>query len=161
MGSELKNVSSESYPEPQYIKDGNSEYQAQKSVRWSDYIKRNLNAVQVKEILVANMETNNTNPLASNLRRRANAIQGLESKFKRNRNRIPRTLLGLQKLTEFDSLRREDTEGSESASPAFNPTSPPYTVETTESSGKVQTQGQGTTLEFTSIQEPEPAMERF
>ena len=128
---------------------------------WSDYMtsKKNLNAVQVKELLVDNMETNNTNPHASHLRRGANAIQGLESNFKRRRNRIPRTPIGLEKLNKEDSPSEEDTEGSESASPAFDPTSPPYLVETTESSGKARTQGQGTTLEFTPVREPEPAVD--
>ena len=101
------------------------------SDRWSDYMtsKKNLNAVQVKELLVDNMETNNTNPHASHLRRGANAIQGLESNFKRRRNRIPRTPIGLEKLNKEDSPSEEDTEGSDSESPAFDPTSPPYSVE--------------------------------
>ena len=104
------------------------------SDRWSDYMtsKTNLNAVQVKELLVDNMETNNTNPHASHLRRGANAIQGLESNFKRKRNRRPITPLGLKKINELDSSSDEYTEGSDSASPAFDPTSPPYSVETTE-----------------------------
>ena len=73
---------------------------------WSDYMtsKKNLNAVQVKELLVDNMETNNTNPHASHLRRGANAIQGLESNFKRRRNRIPRTPIGLEKLNKDGQL---------------------------------------------------------
>ena len=58
------------------------------SDRWSDYMTstKNLHAVQVKELLVDNMETNNTNPNASHLRRGANAIQVLESNFKCERN---------------------------------------------------------------------------
>ena len=50
----------------------------------------------------------------------------------------------------------EYTEGSESKSPAYNP---PYSVESTESSGIAQTQGQGTTLDFTPIREPERAVD--
>ena len=59
----------------------------------------------------------------------------------------------------MDSSSDENTEGSESASPAFDPTSPPYLVETTESSGNARIQGQGTTLEFTPVREPEPAVD--
>ena len=79
------------------------------SDRWSDYMtsKKNLNAVQVKERLVDNMETNNTNPHASHLRRGANAIQGL-----RKRNRIPITSIRLKKINELDSSSDEYTEGS-------------------------------------------------
>ena len=105
------------------------------------------------------METNNTNPHASHLRRGANAIQGLISSSKRQKNRIPVTPRGLQKVNEMESSSDDNTEGSESASAAFDPTSPPYSVETTESSGKARTQGQGTTLEFTPVREPEPAVD--
>ena len=59
----------------------------------------------------------------------------------------------------MDSSSVEYTEGSESASPAFDPTSPPYSVKTTESSGKARIQGQGTALEFTPLREPEPAVD--
>ena len=47
------------------------------SDKWSDYMtsKKILNAVQVKELLVDNMETNNTNPHASHLRRGANQFK--------------------------------------------------------------------------------------
>ena len=62
-------------------------------------------------------------------------------------------------LNKEDSPSDENTEGSESASPAFDPTSPPYSVESTESSGKVRIQGQGTALEFTTVREPEPAVD--
>ena len=78
--------------------------------------KKNLNAFQVKEVLVDNMETNNTNPHASHLRGGANAIQGLERNFKRKRNRIPRTPIGLEKLNKEDSPSEEDTEGIDSES---------------------------------------------
>ena len=154
-------IVTESYPEPRYIKDKDSDCQSQKSVRWSEYINKDLNAVLVKELLVDNMGTNDTNPHASHLRRGANAIQGLKSNFKRKRKWIPRTPLGLQKLNEVDSPSGEDTWGSESASPAYNPTSPPNSVETTESSGKSQSQGQGTTLEFKPVREPEPAVDFY
>ena len=59
----------------------------------------------------------------------------------------------------IDSSSDDHTEGSESASPAFDPTSPPYSVETTESSGKARTQGPGTALEFTPVRELEPAVD--
>ena len=81
------------------------------------------------------------------------------SSSKRERNKISRTPLGLEKLNDVDNSSDKYTEGSESASPAFNPTSPPYSVETTESSGKATTQGQGTTLEFAPGREPEPTVD--
>ena len=59
----------------------------------------------------------------------------------------------------MDSSSDENVEGSESASPASDPTSPPYSVETTESSGKARIKGQGTALEFTPVREPEPAVD--
>ena len=97
------------------------------------------------------MLTNDPNVSSEHLRRGANLLQGLISSSKRKRNRIPIIPLGLQEINEMDSSSDEKTEGSESASPAFDPTSPPYSVETTESSGKTRTQGQGTTLEFTPV----------
>ena len=97
--------------------------------------------------------------LTDYLRRGANTLQGIISSSKRKRNKIPITPIGLQKINEMDSSSDENTEGSESASPAFDPTSPPYSVETTESSGKARIQGQGTTLEFTPVREPEPAVD--
>ena len=81
------------------------------------------------------METNDPNIPEHYLRRGANAIQGLISSSERKRNKLPITPHGLQKINEMDSSSDENTEGSESASPAFYPTSPPYSVETTESSG--------------------------
>ena len=47
------------------------------SDKWSDYMtsKKILNAVQVKELLVDNMETNNTDPHASHLRGGANQFK--------------------------------------------------------------------------------------
>ena len=93
------------------------------------------------------------------MRRGENAIQGMESNVKRKRHREPITPLGLKKLTKKDCPGdEENTEGSKSESPAYNPTSPSSTVETTKSSGKAQTQGPGTTLEFTPVREPEPAV---
>ena len=59
----------------------------------------------------------------------------------------------------MDSSSEEDTEGSDSESPAYNPKSQPHSMETTESSGKARTQGQGTTLEFTPVRGPEPAVD--
>ena len=154
-----------SYPEPKYIKDIESYYQVQRSVTWSDYTsnKKNLSAIRYKELLVQHMTTNDSDtfidPVASHLRRGANAIQGLISSSKRKRNRVQIFPLGLQMVNEMDSSSDDHTEGSESASPAFHPTSPPYSVETTESLGKARTQGPGTTLEFTPVQEPEPAVD--
>ena len=69
-------------------------------------------------------------------------------------------------------MRKNQSESSDEESPAFNQTpppstvktmesyatSPPSTVKTTESSYE-RTQGPRTTLEFTPIREPEPAVE--
>ena len=54
---------------------------------------------------------------------------------------------------------QENTEGKSSAPPAYNPTTPAYSPSTTESSGKAQIQGPGTSLEFTPVREPEPAVD--
>ena len=129
----------ESIPELSYIKDFDSDYQVQRSVTWEQYTtKSNLSALNVKDILVRNMTDNDPDVPTHYLRRGANAMQGIISSSKRKRNKIPITPLGLQKINDLDSLSEEDTEGSESASPAFDPTSPPYSVETTESSGKAR-----------------------
>ena len=114
--------------------------------------------MEVKDILVRNIPNNLVVPTQF-LRRGANELQGLISSSKKKRNKLPITPHGLQKINQKDSSSDENTEGSESASPAFYPTSPPYSVETTESSGRARTQGQGTTLEFTPVREPEPAVD--
>ena len=116
--------------------------------------------VNVTEILVDNMKTNDVNPNVSYMRRGATEIQNMLSEYKRKRNREPTTPAGLKLLNKKDSPSdEENTEGSDSESPAFDPTSPPYSVETTESSGKARIQGQGTALDFTPVREPEPALE--
>ena len=121
----------ESYPEPRFIKDGNSDYQAQRSVIWTSQMG---NLVQIKKELVEKMETKDFDPNDSALRSGENAIQCLMSNNKRKRNRLPRTPLRLKGITEEGSPGDEgNTEGSDSDSPAYNPTSPPSTVETTES----------------------------
>ena len=67
----------ESYPEPKYIKDIESDYQVQRSFTWSDYTinKKNLSAIRFKELLVQHMATNDSDtcadPVASHLRRGA------------------------------------------------------------------------------------------
>ena len=53
-------------------------------------------------------------------------------------------------VNEMNSTSDDHTEGSESASPALG---------TTESSRKARIQGPGTTLEFTPVREPEPAVD--
>ena len=116
--------------------------------------------VNVTEILVDNMKTNDVNPNVSYMRRGATEIQNMLSEYKRKRNREPTTPAGLKLLNKKDSPSdEENTEGSDSESPAFDPTSPPYSVETTESSGKARIQGQGTALDFTPVREPEPAVD--
>ena len=129
----------ESLPEFCNIKDFNSDFQVQRSITWVDYTNRkHLTQLDFKEKLVDNMETNDPKIPEHYLRRGANAIQGLISSSKRKRNKIPITPHGIQKINEKDSSSDENTEGSETASPAFDPTSPPYSVETTESSGKAR-----------------------
>ena len=126
----------ESLPELSYTKDYNSDFQVQRSITLDDYRnKRHMTSFDIKESLVGHMLTNDPNILAKHLRRGANALQGLISSSKRQRNRIPVTPRGLQMINDMDSSSDEYTEGSESASPAFDPTSLPYPVETTESSG--------------------------
>ena len=88
----------------------------------------------------------------------SNVLQGLISNKKRRLNRIPRTPVGLKKILEGIPGDEENTEGSDSESPAFNPTTP-STVQTTESSGTAQTQGPRMILEFTPIREQEPAVD--
>ena len=150
----------ESLPELSYIKDYNSDFQVQRSITLDDYTnKKNVTAVDIKESLVGQMPTNDPTIPSNHLQRGANAIQGLISSSKRQKNRIPVTPRGLQKVNEMESSSDDNTEGSESASAAFDPTSPPYSVETTESAGKARIQGQGTTLEFTPVREPEPAVD--
>ena len=149
----------ESIPELSYIKDFESDYQVQRSVTWEEYTnKMNLTALEVKDILVSNIP-NNPHVPTQFLRRGANALQGLISSSKRKRNKVAVTPHGLQMINEMDSSSDENTEGSESASPAFDPTSPPYSVEITESSGKARIQGRGPALEFTPVRESEPAVD--
>ena len=147
-------IANESYPEPGYIKDGNSDYQVQKTVIWT---KEMGDIEDGKDKLVDRMESNDFDPNDSDLRRGSNVLQGLMSTRKRKLNRIPRTPVGLQKILEGIPGDEENTEGSDSVSPAFNPTTP-STVQTTESSGTAQTQGPRMILEFTPVREPEPAL---
>ena len=100
-------------------------------------------------------------------------IQGLISNKKRRLNRTPRTLLGLKKILEGSPGAEDNTEGSDSDSAAYNPTSPPSTMEsvesyatsppstvlTTESSGTARTQGPRMILEFTPVREQAPAVD--
>ena len=130
------------------------------------------NLEDIKDMLVDEMEPNNFDPNDPFLRRGSNAIQGLMSNKKRRLNRIPRTPIGLKKILEGIPGDEDNTEGSDSDSPAFNPTtpstmesvessatSPPSTMQTTESSGTAQTQGPRMILEFTPIREQEPAVD--
>ena len=94
----------ESIPELNYIKEFDSDYQVQRSVTWEEYTnKKNLTALDVKEILVENMTNNNPYVPTQFLRRGANALQGLISSSKRKRNKVPITPLELQKINEMDS----------------------------------------------------------
>ena len=150
----------ESIPELSYIKDYNSDFQVQRSITSDDYTNnRNMTSVDIKESLVGQRLTNDSTIPSKHLRRGANALQGLISSSKRQRNKIPVTPRGLQMTNDMESSSDEYSEGSESASPAFDPTSSSYSVETTESSGKARTQGQGATLEFTHVREPKPAFD--
>ena len=90
--------------------------------------------VQLWEELVEKMGTIDFDPNDLYLRRGEKQLQGLISNSKRKRNRLPISPLGLKRITEEGSpSAEENTEGSESESPAYSPTSPPSIVETTES----------------------------
>ena len=162
-------IVNESYPEPMCVKDGKSDYQAQKTVIWTSQMG---NVKDTKEKLVDEMVSNVMSPNHPFLRRGCNATQGLVSNNKRKRNRTPRTPLGLKMILEGTYDDENNTEGSDSDSPAFNPTtpstmesvessatSPPSTMQTTESSGTAQTQGPRMILEFTPVREQEPALD--
>ena len=81
-------IANESYPEPGYIKDGNSDYQVQKTVIWT---KEMGDIEDVKDKLVDRMESNDFDPNDSDLQRGRNVIQGLMSTRKRKLNRIHRS----------------------------------------------------------------------
>ena len=124
----------ESLPELSYTKDYNSDFQVQRSITLDDYTnKRHMTSFDIKESLVGQMLTNDSNIPSKHLRRGANALQSLISSSKRQMNRVPVNRRGLQMINDMNNSSDEYTEGSESASPAFDPTSPPYSVETTES----------------------------
>ena len=104
--------------------------------------------------------------MISNKKRRQNLVPQSPPKSQRH--------VSIQDSTINEQLSAEEnTEGSESESPAYNPTSPPSPVETmesyptsppstvgtTESSGNARTQGPRTTLEFTPVRELEPAVD--
>ena len=127
----------------------------------------------VKDKLVDKMESNDFDSNDPDLRRGSNVIQGLMSNKKRRLNRIPRTPVGLKQILEGIPGDEDNTEGSDSDSPAYNPTSPPSTMEsvesyatsppstvqTTESSGTARTQGPRMILEFTPVPKQEPAVD--
>ena len=119
------------------------------------------------------MDSNDFDPNDPIMRRGSNVIQGLISNKKRRMNRTPLTPLGLKRILEGSPGAEVNTEGSDSDSPAYNPTSPPSivestesyatsppsTVQTTESSGSARNQGPRTILKFTPVREPEPAVD--
>ena len=59
-------IANESYPEPGYIKDGNSDYQVQKTVLWTSAMG---DIEDVKDKLVDRMESNDFDPNDSDLQR--------------------------------------------------------------------------------------------
>ena len=84
----------------------------------------------------------------------------------RRQNMVPQSPPKLQRPADIqdsvtnENLRNEEnTEGTSESSPAFNPTSPGFTSETTESAEGSRVRGPGTSLDFSSIREPEPAVE--
>ena len=85
-------IVNESYPEPICIKDGNSDYQTQKTVIWTSQMG---NLEDTKEELVDEMQSNDFDPYDQDMRRGSNVIQGLISNKKRRLNRTPRIPLGL------------------------------------------------------------------
>ena len=96
-------IVNESYPEPSYIKDGNSDYQAQKTVIWTSIMG---NIEDIKDKLVDEMEPNDFYPNDPILRRGSNVLQGLMSNKKRRLNRTPRTPLGLKKILEGSQVMK-------------------------------------------------------
>ena len=91
------------------------------------------NIEDTKDKLVDKMESNDFDPYDLDLQRGSNVTQGLVSNKKRRLNRTPRTPLRLKKILEGIPGAEDDTEGSDSDSPAYNPTSPPSTMERVES----------------------------
>ena len=77
-------IVNDSYPEPSYIEDGNSDYQAQKTVIWTSTMG---DIEDVKDKLVDKMESNDFDPNDPVLRRGSNVLQGLMSNKKRRLNR--------------------------------------------------------------------------
>ena len=162
-------IVNESYPEPMCTEDGKSDYQAQKTVIWTSQMG---DIEDTKDKLVDKMESHELHPNDPFLRRGSNVLQGLVSNKKRMMNRTPRTPIWLKMILEGIPGDEDNTKGSDSNSPAFNPTtpsamvsveslatSPPSTVQTTESSGTAQTQGPRMILEFTPVREQEPALD--
>ena len=90
-------IVNESYPEPMCIKDGKSDYQAQKTVIWTSQMG---NIEVTKDKLVDEMEPNELDPNHPVLRRGCDATQGLVSNKKRMMNRTPRPPLGLKMILE-------------------------------------------------------------
>ena len=90
-------IVNESYPEPMCIKNGKSDFQAQKTVIWTSQMG---NIEDTKDKLVDKMESNELDPNKPVLRRGCNATQGLVSNKKRKLNRTPRTPLGLKMILE-------------------------------------------------------------
>ena len=114
-------IVNESYPEPKCIKDGKSDYQAQKTVIWTSQMG---NIEDTKDKLVDKMESNELHLNHPFLRRGCHATQGLVSNKKRMMNRTPRPPLGLKMILEGIPGDENNTEGSDSNSPAFNTTTP-------------------------------------
>ena len=133
------------------------------------------NIEQLRQILVNKIESNELDADPNFLRRGDNMTQRIISNKKRRQNlepiAFPRITRGREGTINEHLDAENQSESSDEESPAFNPTSPPSTGETTESyatsqpstvkstdSSDERTQGPRTILEFTPIREPEPAV---
>ena len=141
MRNTMNAIIAESYPATHFIKDTKSDFQVMKLLTWNDFMaaENPANINELRQILVDNIEPNEYEPESRQLRRGENMIQGMISTNKRRRNLVPQSPPKSQRPVSIqDSVineqisAEENTEGSESESPAYNPTSPPSTVESTE-----------------------------
>ena len=160
------------------MKDYTSDFQVRKAMSWEDFMtgEKVSNIEQLRQILVNKIEPNELDTDPNFLRRGDNMIQRMINNKKRRENlepiAFPRTTRGREGTINEQLDAENQSESGDEESPAFNPTSPPSTVETMESyatsppstvkcteSSYERTQGPRTILEFTPIREPEPAVE--
>ena len=171
-------IIAESYPSTHLVKAYTSDFKVRTAMIWEDFMTgENVpNIEQLRQILVNKIEPNEMETDPQFLRRGDNMIQRMISNKKRRQNLEPIAFPKITRGSEgtiHEQLDAENqSESSDEDSPAFNPTSPPSTVESGESyatsqqstvksteSSYERTQGPRTILEFTPVREPEPAVE--